>query len=319
MDLSSLMSELRLRGLDQEKSDAALRCLVHVYSVQDYASPETGGVLTEDILNSYQLEVAQAASSLFLETIKSHGREAFRVKWGFDDTAANMQAELWEHASQRWEQYVSQLNERYLGFILPQNEDGARVTANWKLSKELKWFSIELPQHGWSVLRMVDDLGVVALKLDIAFEYRQFGPEGIRGTRVLLHENAYESLKAKRESPPEDLAKLIRLWKFFSEYDVEATDFVALMEDCGLTLDDVLGQIQKFFSMNLTSQYREGQYPPYFINDKKQKEYQTAVRDLLRPMDEWLSRKEVITESTGITTVAPAEGIAAFRAPIPPV
>jgi hypothetical protein len=107
--------------------------------------------------------------------------------------------------------------------------------------------------------------------------------------RVLLHEKAYELLRSRIESPPQELIRSIRLWRFFSEYDVHATDSVALMKESGLTLDEVLEQVNKFFDMNLTSQYREAQYPPYFVNDKKRKEFQQAVRDLLRPMDEWLS------------------------------
>ncbi len=307
VDLASLVAELQLRGLAQESIDSALKCLVHVYAVQDTASPDAGGVLAEDIVNTYSLDVVQAASQLFLETVKSHGKEAFRVKWGFDDAAKNMEKELWEHASGRWEEFASQLDQRYLGFVLPPTDDGARVTANWKMSNDLKWFSVEVPEHGWNVLRMVDDLAVVALKLDLAFEYRQFGPEGTHGTRVLLHQKAYELLKSKKEAPPEEFRKLIRLWRFFSEYDPEATDFVALMKESELSLDDVLEQIGRFFAMNLTSQYREGQYPPYFINDKKKKEYEVAVRDLLRPMDEWLSRKEAVAETPNISSSKAAQ------------
>ena len=66
------------------------------------------------------------------------------------------------------------------------------------------------------------------------------------------------------------------------------------MRECGLTLDDIQGQIAKFFASDLTSQYREGQYPPYFINAKKKKEFQEAVKDLLRPMDKWLTGKKAI-------------------------
>ena len=61
------------------------------------------------------------------------------------------------------------------------------------------------------------------------------------------------------------------------------------MKECDLTLEEVVEQVQKFFDLGLTSQYRDGQYPPYFINDKKKKEFQAAVRGLLRLMDMWLS------------------------------
>ncbi len=289
VDLSTLATELHLRGFDQEKVDSALGCLVHVHAVQDAASPEVGGVLAEDILNTYPLEVVQAASQLFLETSKFQGREVFRVKWGCEDAAEKMEDELWRNATERWEEYVAQVNRRYLGFVMPETDEPGRVIADWKLSKELKWFSVELPRHGWNVLRLVDDIAEVAIRLDLGFEFRSFGNEGLRSKRVLLHQRAYEELKKRRENPPAELRKLIRLWKFFSEYDVRSTDFVALMNESGLTLNDVLEQIGKFFASDLTSQYREGQYPPYFINDKKKKEYETAVRDLLRPMDEWLA------------------------------
>ncbi len=297
VDIPSITSELHLRGFDQESIDSAFRCLVHVHAVQDVASLETGGILTEDILNTYPLEVVQAASQLFLDTVKSPGREAFRVRWGCEDAAKEMENQLWDHASKWWEGFVQQLNERYLGFVLPTTDEGARVVMNWKLSKELKWFSVEVPRQGWEVLRFVDDLTAVALKLDLAFEYREFGSGGVRGRRVLLHQRAYDGLKARKVPPPEELRKSIRLWKFFSEYDVNATDFVALMKDCDLTLDDIQGQIAKFFALDLTSQYREGQYPPYFINDKKKKEFQAAVKGLLNPMDEWLMGKAAGVEA----------------------
>jgi hypothetical protein len=297
VDIPSLTTELHLRGFDQENIDSALRCLVHVHAVQDTASPDSSGVLAEDILNTYPLEVVQAASQLFLDTLKSEGREVFRVRWGCEDAAVQMEERLWENGSKWWEGFVEQLNERYLGFVIPLKDDGARVVVNWKLSKDLKWFSVEVPRHGWNMLRFLDDLTAVALKLDLAFEYREFGADGIRGARVLLHQKAYDSLKARKVPPPDEYRKSIRLWRFFSEYDVNSTDFVALMKECGLSLDDVQGQIEKFFAQNLTSQYRDGQYPPYFINDKKKKEFQLAVGGLLAPMDEWLGGKEMREEA----------------------
>ncbi len=296
------MSELHLRGFDQDKVDSALRCLVHVYAVQNSASPGVGGIIAEDIVNTYALDVVQAATELFLEKSMVQGREVFSVKWGCDEAAKVMEQELWDHSAQRWEEFVAQLDDRYLGFFMPNEDGGARIVENWKLSKDLKWFSVAVPNHGWNVLRTIEDLTEVAWQLDLAFGFRPFGQDGVQGKRVLLHERAYESLKGRRATPPEDLRKSIRLWKFFSEYDVQATDFVALMKDCDLTLEDILAQVAKFFAMDLTSQYREGQYPPYFVNEKKKKEFQAAVRDLLTPMDQWLSRREVTQESAPALT-----------------
>ena len=294
MDLQSLMSELHLRGLDQDRVDSALRCLVHVYSVQDTASPETGGILAQDILDNYELNVVQAAIQLFLEKAMSQGREVFRVRWGCETAAETMQEQLWDHVAHRWEEFVAQLNDRYLGFILLGKEEERRVVNNWKLGKELKWFSVEVPSQGWTILGMIDDISEVAWKLDLAFGYRSYGPEGIQAPRVLLHKKAYEILRAKGVAPPGDLLKRVRLWRFFSEYDVNSTDFVALMRECDLKLEEVVDQVNEFFSTSLTSQYREGQYPPYFINDKKRKEYEKAVKELLQPMNTWLLRGESV-------------------------
>jgi len=215
------------------------------------------------------------------------------VKWGFEAAAQTMEKELWLHSSERWEEFVGQLDDRYLGFFMPTADKGARVVSNWKLGKELKWFSVEVPAKGWKILAMMDDLVEVSWKLDLAFGYRPFGPEGIQAPRVLLHAKAYEFLNSKKVVPPADVIRSVRLWRFFSEYDVEATDFVAVMKECGLTLEETLEQVKKFFDHDLTSQYREGQYPPYFVNDKKRKEFRQAVRDLLNPMDAWLSRTEL--------------------------
>jgi DNA-binding transcriptional MerR regulator len=284
------MSELHLRGFDQGKVDSALRCLVHVYAVQDSASTETGGILAEDIVSTYPLDVVQAATQIFLDTSMTRGREVFRVKWGCESAALTMEERLWDHASQRWEEFVGQLDGRYLGFFLPGDDDTGRVTSNWKLNNELKWFSVQVPRQGWKILAMMDDVTEVAWKLDLAFGFRPFEAEGIQAERVLLHKRAYELLKSKTVAPAAGLVRSIRLWRFFSEYDVHATDFVALMRESGLTLEEVKDQVEKFFAMGLTSTYREGQYPPYFINDKRKKEFQQAVTDLLTPMDEWLSR-----------------------------
>ena len=286
------MTELHLRGFDVDKVDSALRCLVHVYAVQDHASADASGIMAEDILGTYELSVVQAATELFLDRSTAQGRDVFRVRWGCEAAAETMENQLWIHASERWEEFVSQLDERYLGLFMPTGE-GGRVINNWKLGKELRWFSVEVPRQGWKILGIMDDISEVAWKLDLAFGFRLFDAEGTKAPRVLLHEKAYGLLKDKRVEPPAALMKSIRLWRFFSEYDVHATDFVALLRECDLSLEEVLEQVNKFYSLGLTSQYREGQYPPYFINDKKTKEFQQAVRDLLQPMDVWLLRKDV--------------------------
>ena len=275
-----------------EKVDSALRCLVHVHAVQDHASADSSGILAEDILNTYELNVVQAATELFLDRSRAQGRDVFRVRWGCEAAAEAMEDELWSHASERWEEFVAQLDERYLGLFMPAAE-GGRVINDWKLGKELRWFSVEVPRQGWKILGMMDDISAVAWKLDLAFGFRLFDAEGPKTPRVLLHEKAYGLLKKKRVEPPAQMMNSIRLWRFFSEYDVQATDFVSLMRECELSLDEIVGQVDKFFSSNLTSQYREGQYPPYFVNDKKTKEFQQAVRDLLRPMDAWLLRQDI--------------------------
>jgi hypothetical protein len=295
VDLPSLVTELQIRGFDQDKVDNAIKCLVHVYEIQD-SNSEAGGILAEDLINTYQPDVLQAASEIFLDKTMAQGREVFRVRWGCDDTAKIMDNQLWEHASERWHEFVSQVDDRYLGFVLPNDGKGAKVITNWKLSDDLKWFSVEVPTFGWKILRMMEDLSEVAWKLDLAFGFRPMGPDGVLGPRVLLHEEAYLALKKKQVAPPGELRKAIRLWKFFSQYDAESTNFEALVEECGLELNDVAEQTQKFFAMDLTSQYRDGQYPPYLINDKKKKEFAVAVRSLLAPMEAWLSHSDAQTQ-----------------------
>jgi len=293
VDLPSLMSELHLRGFNENKVDEALRCLVHVHAVQDSASPDRGGILAEDIINKYDLNIVQTATQLFLDRSTTQGKEVFRVRWGCDAAAESMEEQLWDNASSRWEEFVAQLDRRYLGFLMPPAEESGRIVDNWKLGKELRWFSVEIPSQGWKVLGIVDDVIEVAWKLDLAFGYRSFGTDGVQAPKVLLHKTAYEVLRSKREPPPGYLLKAIRLWRFFSEYDVNSTDFVALMRECNLTLEEVVEQVSVFFSSNLTSQYRDGQYPPYFINDKKKKEFDQAVRELLQPMNAWLQREQI--------------------------
>ena len=292
MDLTSLTTELQIRGFSQEMIDTAFRCLVHVYAVQDFAS-EKGGILVDDVLNTYPMEVVQAASELFLEKEGVGEQQVYRVRWGCEDAALTMEGQLWDYTSQRWNEYVSSLNERYLGFFLPPVNEVGRVVTTWKLRKDLKWFSTAIPRHGWNVLRLIDDLTAIAWKLDLAFGFRPYGAEGVKGERVLLHEQAFEALRQRAVIPPDEYTKGIRLWRFFSEYDANATDFVTLMTESDVTIEDVVGQVDKFFEKNLTSRYREGQYPPYFVNDKKKKEYNEEVRGLLAPMDAWLAGTEV--------------------------
>ena len=319
MDLQSLVSELHLRGFNQDKVDQALSCLVHVYAVQvSTPTEEATGILAEDILNTYELDVVQAATQLFLDTTNSQGKEVFMVKWGCEAAAQEMEAQLWEHGGSRWKEFIAQLDERYLGLFLPGANGEGRVVNTWKLGKELRWFSVEVPSQGWKILGMIDDISEVAWKLDLAFGFRSFGPEGVKGPQVLLHRNAYESLGRRRVPPPTELMRSVRLWRFFSEYDVNSTDFVALMKDCSLSLEEVVRQVNAFFTAELTSQYREGQYPLYFINDKKKKEFQQAVRDLLQPMNSWLLRKDalVVMPETPLAKVESATSVPATSEPV---
>ncbi len=266
---------------------------MHVHAVQDSTGPDTGGVLVQDIVNTYPLEVVQVASELFLERLKAAGTEVYRLKWGYDDAAKMMEMQLWDNASFRWEEFASGLDDRYLGFLLPNSYENARVMELWKTRKDLKWFSVEVPAHGWNVLRIVEDIAAVAWKLDLAFGFRPFGPDGVEGERALLHKKAYETLKEKAVVPPEIVRNGINLWRFFSEYRAEESDFVRLMKECGLTLDEAKKQIAAFASEGLSSEYREGQYPPFLVNEKTKKQYDQAVGRLLAPMDAWLVRRDI--------------------------
>jgi hypothetical protein len=308
LDLPSIITELQLRGFDQDRVDKSLRCMVHVYAVQDFTTVEGGGALVDDIVYTYPLEVVQAASELFLEKFKRGGREAFRVKWGCEETAKMMQGQLWDYASAHWKQFLEGVDQRYLGFFMPKDGPEARIVTTWKVRSDLKWFSVEVPQYGWNVLRLIDDVVSVASRLDLAFGFRPFGPDGVLGERVLLHEQAYATLQKRAVAPPDELLKGIRLWKFFSEYVPEGTDVVALIKDCELTLDDVVEQVGKYFEKGLTSQYRDGQYPPYFINPKKKKEFQAEVRTLLYPMQAWLAKEDSTAMVPAPTAEAPASG-----------
>ena len=128
--------------------------------------------------------------------------------------------------------------------------------------------------------------------LDLAFGYRSFGPGGIEGNRTLLHKKAYESLKKRAVVPPDSIITGIKLWKFFAQFEPAETDIVALMKECGVTLEEVQRQVKAFYEMGLTSPYRDSQYPPYLVVDKMKKRYQEEVKGLLNPMENFLRRKE---------------------------
>ena len=288
MDIPTLITELQLRGFGQEKVDTAIRCLVHVHAIQDFTTDGNGGVLVEDVVSTYPVEVVQAASELFLERSKSGAQQVYRVRWGCEDAATNMEEQLWDLSSSRWNEFVSNVNDRYLGYLLPRSSVSPRVLSEWKLRKDLRWFSGAIPRHGWNILRIIDDIVAIAWKLDLAFGFRPFRGQEVQGERVLLHEKAFEMLQERAADPPAAFEKAVGLWRFFSEYDAEATDFVALMRQCDLSLDEVAAQVDAFFEKGLTTRYRGSQYPPYFVNQKVKKEFQLEVRSLLAPLDSWL-------------------------------
>lgn len=296
MDIDGLITELQIRGLDQAKIDSALRCLVHVYAVQDFTNNDAGGVLAKDILNSYPLEVAGAASALYFDRMTVYGQDVFRVKWGYDSAARFLEKQLWQNASARWEEFVDGLNERYLGFVLPMTYENARIVEFWKTRNDLKWFGVELEGFGWSLLRLIDDVVAVGWALDLAFGYRSFSPAGIEGERTVLHKKAYEALKKRAVVPPDSMLTGIKLWRFFSQFEPAETEFVKLMDECGVSLEEVQRQVKAFYEKGLTSPYRESQYPPFLIADKMKKQYQAEVRGLLSPMEMWLRKREPALE-----------------------
>jgi len=97
VDIDGLITELQIRGLDQAKIDSALRCLVHVFAVQDFTNDDAGGVLAKDILSSYPFEVTQAASELYFERMTVYGQDVFRVKWGYEAAARFLEKQLWQN------------------------------------------------------------------------------------------------------------------------------------------------------------------------------------------------------------------------------
>ena len=293
MDIAALMTELQIRGFSEDSIDSALRCLVHVYAVEDHASEDKAGILADDIIGTYPADVVQAAADIFLEKGRSGAHVVYRIRWGFEEAARTLKSQLWDNAAHRWDEFVANVNERYLGFFLSPVSGNDRVITTWGLERELGWFSEAVPRHGWNVQRIIGDVSAIAWELDLAFGFRPFGSQGVGTELALLHEKAFDALKRKALSPPAETVAAIKLWRFFSEYDVKATNFESLMEGCGLSLAQVQEQTNRFFAKNLTSQYREGQYPPYFINDKRKKEFKEEVESLLQPMDAWLSRGEI--------------------------
>jgi len=306
VDLEGLITELRIRGFDEQRTDSALRCLVHVYAVQDCTNDDGGGVLVKDVLNSYPLEVAQVASELYFERLNVCGQDVFRVKWGYDAAARSLEKQVWENASTRWEEFVAGLDPRYLGFFLPQTYENARVVDLWKTREDLKWFGVESEGYGRTILRLIDDVVAVGWAVDLVFGFRPFGPRGIEGQRTLIHRKAYESLKRRGEVPPYALTTGIRLWRFFSQFEPAESDMVKLMKECGVSLEDVQAQVKVFREMGLTTRYREAQYPPYLVVDKMKKQYEAAVRGLLGAVERWLSRRELSMQAA--SQEAPAVG-----------
>ena len=211
------------------------------------------------------------------------------------------------------------MDNRYLGFFLPQTYEDSRIVDLWKTRKDLKWFGVELHGFGWNILRMIDDVVAIGWALDLAFGFRRFGPEGILGERTLLHKKAYESLKRRADAPPYQIMTAIKLWKFFSEFEPAESDVVTLMKECGVTLDEVQAQVKAFYEKGLTTPYRDSQYPPYLVVDKMKKRYKEEVRNLLGPMEVWLSDREPVTMivaevsardvlTNGVTVEGPLEG-----------
>jgi hypothetical protein len=296
VDIDGLITELQIRGLDQARVDSALKCLVHVHAVQDFTNDDAGGVLVKDVLNSYPFEVTVAASELYFERATVYGQDVFRVKWGYDAATRWLEKRLWQNASDRWEEFVDGLDERYLGFVLPMTYDHARIIEFWKARKDLKWFGVEFEGFGWNILRLIDDIVAVGWALDLAFGYRSFGPGGIEGNRTLLHKKAYDSLKRQAAVPPDSIITGIKLWKLFSQFEPAETDFVKLMKECDVTIEEVQRQVGTFYEKGLTSRYRDTQYPPFLLVEKMKKQYQEEVRRLLNPMEVWLTRKELAPE-----------------------
>jgi len=295
VDISGLITEFRIRGLDQRKIESALKCLVHVQSVQDLTNSEGGGVLVKDVLDFYPLDVTQVASELYLEKLTLWGLDAFRVRWGYDSAARSATRMLWDNASPQWEKFADRLDRRCLGLLLPSSYEGGRVVESWKKSKEAEWLSPEVEGLDKKLLSTLSDVIGVSCSLDLAFGYSTFGQRGIDGRWTVLHESAYDSLKKRAVSPPSSLMAGVKLWRFFSQYVPAESDIVKLMKECGLTIDDVRAQVNSFHEMGLTTRYRESQYPPFLVVEKMKKVYSQAVKHLLDPLKQWMEGRDLLS------------------------
>lgn len=292
MDISGLITEFRIRGLDQRRIDSALKCLVHVQFVQDLTNAERGGVLVKDVLDSYPLEVTQVASELYLEKLTMWGVDVFRVKWGYESAALSAARRLWEDVSSRWEKFADGLDKRYLGLVLPETYEGARVVESWKNRREAEWLGAEVDGLDRKMLDMVNGVIGAGFALDLAYSYSSFGERGVDGRWTLLHKNAYETLKGRAERLPLPLANGVRLWRFFSRYDPAESDIVKLMKECGLALEEVRGQVNMFYRMGLTTSYRESQYPPFLVHEKVRNAYKQTIDGFLIPVKLWVASRD---------------------------
>jgi len=293
VDISGLITEFRIRGLDQRKMEAALKCLVFVQSVQDLTNTEGGGVLAKDVLDAYPLEVTQVASELYLEKMNMWGLELFKVRWGFDSAARSASRMLWDSARSRWEEFASGLDRRCLGLMLSPSYEEGRVVESWKNRKAVEWVGPEVEGLDKRLISTISEVVRVGYSLDLAFGFSSFGQHGVDGRWTLLHQSAYDSLKEKAEIPSRSLRTGIGLWRFFSRYDPAESEIVKLMKECELTLDDVKAQVNMFCHMGLTTRYRESQYPPYLVIEKMKKGYEDAIEALIEPTKRWVSRRDL--------------------------
>ena len=174
VDISGLITEFRIRGLDQRKIDSALKCLVHVYSTQDLVNAENGGVLVKDVLDSYPLEVTQVASELYLERFTLWGLDVFRVKWGYDSAARSASRRLWDASSSPWEKFADGLDKRCLGLLLPESYEEGRVLESWKNNSKAEWLAGEVGGLDSKALSIVNDCMKVGYSLDLAFSCSSF-------------------------------------------------------------------------------------------------------------------------------------------------
>jgi len=299
VDISGLITEFRIRGLDQRKIDSALKCLVYVQSVQDVTNSEGGGVLVKDVLDSYPLEVTQVASELYLEKLALWGFDVFRVRWGYDSAARSAARRLWDGASSSWEKFADGLDGRCLGLLLPSSYEEGRLVESWKHREEAAWLGTEVEGLDKKMLSMVNEVLAAGYSLDLAFGYSSFDQSGVNGRWTLLLRSAYDSLRERAEPLPLALVTGARLWRFFSQYEPAESDIVKLMRECGLTLEDVRAQVNTFYERGLTTRYRESQYPPFLVVEKMKKAYRQAVDSLFNPSKVWFARENLLSNQSG--------------------